>query len=246
MRPTDFLDALQRHQGRLVDKWSSYPEVYERHLARFRDRPLKLLEVGVFHGGSLQLWRSYLGPEAQIVGVDIDPRCQAYAEPGVIVETADQSRADSLAPVLARHGPFDVIIDDGSHLSAHQTLTLALAWPQLNDGGVYIVEDTHCAYWPSYGGGLRARNSFIEHCKDKVDDLHGYWSRDPASLPVGDYTRELAGLHFYDSIVVMEKRRRDAMPQRLVAGQPSRPLNEAETAHFALARQNLAQLKPLP
>lgn len=240
MRPEDFLDALRQHQGRLVDKWSHYAEIYERHLARFRDRPVRLLEFGVFHGGSLQLWRSYLGPQAQIVGVDIDARCLAYAEAGISVEIADQGQPASLLPILARHGPFDIIIDDGSHHSAHQTACFDTAWPSLKPGGVYMVEDTHCAYWPAYGGGLRSRHSFIEHCKDKIDTMHAFWSRDPASLPVSTLTQELGGLHFYDSVVVMDKQLRQP-PERWVAGNPSRPLSDTEQAHFDQARHNLAR-----
>jgi hypothetical protein len=90
------------------------------------------------------------------------------------------------------------------------------------------VEDTHCAYWPDYGGGLGAFNTFLDFARDRVDDLHAFWARDASLFPVTRYTREIGALSFYDSIVVMEKRLRSRPPTQMMSGQPSRPMAEPE------------------
>jgi len=223
-------DIFQQHSGRLIDKWDHYFAIYERHFSAFRQRPIRLLEIGVSHGGSLQLWKQYFGDEASIVGVDIDPRCREYAEDGIDIEIGDQGDPAFWARLLATYIDFDIVIDDGSHLSAHQLAAFANLWPRLRDQGVYLVEDCHCAYWPNYGGGFRAPQSFIEFAKARVDDMNAFWSNDLTVLRPTNFTAELGALTFHDSIVVFEKQLRTRAPARLVAGVPSHPLQEAEAA----------------
>src|SRR5688572_2278160 len=73
------------HRGNVINKWKHYFEIYERHFARFRDRDVTLLEIGVSGGGSLELWRGYFGSKARIVGLDINPDCKRFESPGTRV-----------------------------------------------------------------------------------------------------------------------------------------------------------------
>ena len=73
----EYFDA---NPGRLIHKWLHYFDIYHRHFASFREQPITLVEFGVFHGGSLQMWKHYFGPRARIVGVDINPDCESLAE----------------------------------------------------------------------------------------------------------------------------------------------------------------------
>ena len=63
------------HSGRIVHKWVHYLDIYDRHFGRFRNTPVKFLEIGVAQGGSLEIWRKYFGPDATIFGVDVNPVC---------------------------------------------------------------------------------------------------------------------------------------------------------------------------
>src|SRR5688572_18968779 len=69
--------------GRMIQKWHHYFDIYHRHFQSFRGKSPVVLEIGVFQGGSLQMWRDYFGPGAKIVGIDIDPRCMQFEEPGI-------------------------------------------------------------------------------------------------------------------------------------------------------------------
>ena len=83
---TDLFDYFASNSGRLIFKWMHYFDIYEKHFAAFRGRDIKFLEIGVFHGGSLQMWKNYFGPRAQIIGVDINPACKAFEEDGITIE----------------------------------------------------------------------------------------------------------------------------------------------------------------
>ena len=112
-----------------VHKWQHYLPIYETALTPYRGRPIRMLEVGVYKGGSLQMWRQYLHPDSTIVGVDIDPECKQFDNPanGVHVRIGAQQDTDFLAEVADEFGPFDVILDDGSH---RVTLAYAACGPK--------------------------------------------------------------------------------------------------------------------
>lgn len=195
----------KNHDGRLIHKWWHYFDIYHRHFAPFRGRPITVVEFGVFHGGSLQMWRDYFGPQAHIIGVDIDPRCAELTGPGIDVVIGDQADPEFLRSLVAKVGPVDVLIEDGGHTMEQQLTTLREMWPAIRDGGVYLVEDLHTSYWGEYGGGYRRQGTFIEYAKTLVDSLHAWHSRDEGSFTVDDYTRTVTGMHFYDSILVLDK-----------------------------------------
>jgi SAM-dependent methyltransferase len=191
------------HRGRIAHKWKHYFPIYERHFARFVDRPVVLIEIGCGEGGSLQLWKQYLGPHARIVGLDIRPDCAALAEDQIEVRIGDQCDERFLRDVVDEFGPPDVVLDDGSHYMAHIAASFRCLYPLVDRGGVYMVEDLHTAYWDEFGGGLHREGSFIEHCKGLVDELNAEHSR--GALAETEFSRTTLSMHFYDSVVVFEK-----------------------------------------
>jgi hypothetical protein len=195
-----FLD----NQGRLIHKWAHYFPVYERHFARYVNRPCVFWEIGVSEGGSLQLWKRYLGPYAQVVGIDIDPRCR-FAEEQIAVRIGDQSDTGFLQDVIDEFGSPDVVLDDGSHLMHHLAATFRYLYPRLAPDGIYMVEDLHTAYWDEYGGGLGHPESFIELAKRHIDDLNADHAR--GALAPSDFTATTLSIHFYDSVSVFERGR---------------------------------------
>ena len=188
--------------GQPFDKWIHYFDIYQRTLAPYVGRPVRVLEIGVFHGGGLDQLRALLGEEAQLFGVDLDPAARAACAGRFEVAVGDQTDTAFLDQVVADFGPFDVIIDDGGHTTNQQITTIEHLFDTLNEGGVYIVEDTHTSYWDSYRD---SPETFIEWAKHRADDLNAYHFRSEVDL--GCWATELAGVHFYDSVVVFDKRR---------------------------------------
>ncbi|MGI9263102.1 MAG: class I SAM-dependent methyltransferase, partial [Woeseiaceae bacterium] len=76
-----------------VHKWHHYFDIYARHFERFRDRPIRMLEIGVFRGGSLRMWKDYSHPDSTIVGIDVDESCAAHeiADRNVFVRIGSQA-----------------------------------------------------------------------------------------------------------------------------------------------------------
>jgi hypothetical protein len=175
-------DADARHSG----KWEHYFEIYERHLSRFRGQPLTLLEIGVQNGGSIDVYRQFFGEQLQYVGIDIDPACRQlerhYAS-GVRIEIGDSSDSAFLARVASRLPKIDVIIDDGSHVPLHQLRAFSSLYGRLDVNGVYVVEDLHTNYFPSYGGGRRSPSTFLAYAKELTDSLHDHVYQNPYYHP---------------------------------------------------------------
>jgi 23S rRNA U2552 (ribose-2'-O)-methylase RlmE/FtsJ len=130
-------------EGNGIYKWNHYFEMYERHFAKFVDRDVRICEIGVYSGGSLEMWRHYFGAGCSIYGVDIEPACRNYETEYVKIIVGDQ--ADRTFWKKFRDGvpPLDIVIDDGGHTVQQQIVTLEETLPYLNPGGVYICEDIH-------------------------------------------------------------------------------------------------------
>lgn len=206
--------------GRLISKWHHYFEIYHRHFQAFRGRSPVVLEIGVFHGGSLQMWRDYFGAGARIVGIDVDPRCRQFEEPGIEVLIGDQEDRAFLADVKRRLPQVDIVIDDGGHAMRQQIVSFEELYPHLQPNGVYLCEDIHTSVAPQYGGGYRRAGTFLEYAKGLVDQLYAWYSFEPDRFAVNAFTRSTYALHFYDSVLVIEKRPMQA-PQQSQTGKPS-------------------------
>ncbi len=202
-----WLDFLTNDQ-RLIHKWKHYFPVYECHFGRFVNRDTVFIEIGCGEGGSLQMWKRFLGPHARIVGIDINPHCASFAEDQIEIRIGDQSDASFLARIVDEFGAPDVVLDDGSHMMSHIEASFAALYPRVGRNGVYVVEDLHTAYWGEYEGGHNRKGSFIEHCKDLIDELNADHAR--GAISPTDFTRSTLSMHFYDSIVVFEKGRHTA------------------------------------
>src|SRR3954452_14286502 len=168
-----------KRTGRVLDKWIHYFPAYAEHFERFRGREVRILEIGVYRGGSLDMWRWYFGPQALSVGVDIDERAREVSAPDHLVEIGDQTDPDFLRSLSEKYGPFDIVIDDGGHEMDQQIVTAETLFPLLADGGILLTEDTHTSYWEGYQGGVGRAGTFIEWCKGKVDDINGYHRAGP-------------------------------------------------------------------
>jgi hypothetical protein len=199
-----FFDA--RLEGPGIWKWRHYFDIYHRHLNQLRNRDhLVILEIGIYSGGSLDMWREYFGPSANIYGVDIEPSCRAYERPGTYVLIGDQEDRSFWQRLIADGTlpPPDIIIDDGGHTPEQQRITLEELLPHLRPGGVYICEDIH--------GQANLFTSFVSGVTDSLNSMDGL-SCDEVNperrsvVKANSVQASLNSVHFYPYVVVIEKR----------------------------------------
>ncbi len=159
------------HRGKVSDKWSLYFSAYDRLMAPYRSKPVRLLEIGVQNGGSLEIWLRYFANAEKVVGCDINPNCGAlnYDDPRISVVIGDVDTDQSEEQILSHAPSFDIVIDDGSHRSSDIVRSFARYFRHLKDDGIYVVEDMHCGYWEEYEGGCNAPHSSVSFFKRLAD-----------------------------------------------------------------------------
>ena len=202
---------------RLIHKWRHYFEIYDRHFSRLRGRKINILEIGIMHGGSLQMWQNYFNGNAMIYALDINPECRKFESENVKVFIGSQEDKKFLQQLAKELPPLDLLIDDGGHSMKQQITTFQELYDKVKDDGVYLIEDLHTSYMKFYGGGYKKSRSFIEFSKNFIDKLHAWHTK---KVPVDNFTRSTHSLHFYDSILVLEKRKMSA-PFDVKSGTPA-------------------------
>ena len=196
---SDFLT----NDKRIIHKWKHYFPIYERHFKDFVYKPVTFIEIGCGQGGSLQMWKRYFGPHARIIGIDIDPECKKFEEDQVEVYIGQQQDHQLLQSLINQVGTPDIVLDDGSHVMSHIIASFQFLYPRMAKNGIYMVEDLHTAYWDEYEGGLRKPSTFIELCKNLIDELNADHTR--GSLSPTEFTKSTLSMHFYDSVAVFER-----------------------------------------
>jgi len=209
---------FDQNDGRLIHKWSHYFDIYEKHFNKYVGKEVVILEIGVFHGGSLRMWKDYFGSNAKIYGVDINPRCKELEEEGIEIFIGSQSDRNFLRNLKTKIPPIDILIDDGGHSMKQQIITFQELYSHVKNEGTYLCEDVHTSYEIAYGGGFKRRNTFIEFSKKLIDSLNAFHSEQGA-LKENYFTKSTESIHFYDSVVVFEKQMR-SKPTDLKSGTP--------------------------
>jgi hypothetical protein len=189
----------------------SYTAAYERLLGPMRERPITLLEIGIggyadpgMGGASLRMWKAYF-PQAHVFGLDVEDK-SALAEDRITILRGDQGDPAFLADLATQHGPFDVIVDDGSHRCEHVITDFTALFPHLRDGGIYAIEDLQTSYWERYGGSIEpghpgASMTFLQRLTDGINhaefDIPNY---EPS------YTdRWVRSISFWHNLAIIEK-----------------------------------------
>src|SRR5437764_531768 len=186
---------------------------YERHMNALRDKPVRVLEIGVggymtttYGGGSLRMWRRFF-PRGLVYGLDIFDKTVAD-QPRVETLIGSQNDPEYRVGMAQRYGPFDVVIDDGSHVNEHVRTSFRTLFPYLRDGGVYAIEDLWTAYCPGYGGDEGATagsGTSIGMLKALLDDIHyQQHSGDTPAQPTFEQAN-VVGIHVYHNVAFIEK-----------------------------------------
>lgn len=227
----------QNHTGKVSDKWTIYLEEYDRVFCAYRHKPIRMLEIGIQNGGSLEIWAKYFEQAEQFVGSDINPDCAnlVYDDARIKVVIGDATGNDAAAQIFSLVSAFDIVLDDGSHRSSDIIKSFARYFPKMVDGGVFIAEDLHCSYWEEFEGGVFNPYSALAFFK-KLADITNYehWgvSRSRSSILAGffaeygfdideDTLQHIHSIEFINSMCVIKKMapKANTLGSRFIAGQ---------------------------
>ena len=210
-----FLQELAFKYG--TDKRESrhnYVSVYEELFKKIQLDPIKLLEIGVYNCSSHNMWVDWF-PNATIYGIDInDANFSKYNKARLQLDRVDQGDPEQLALYAELHGPWRIIIDDGSHLATHQVVSFNTLWPHIEPGGYYVVEDTHSAYWDHL---VDKEPTIITHMQEVVsifsDAPHykGYYANPEVrkhNEAMNKYQKEVDFVMFRMGLIIVKKRDR--------------------------------------
>jgi hypothetical protein len=192
------------------DKWIPYFKVYEQHLSKFVGKAPVIVEVGVQGGGSLQMWRKYFGPDAQLFGIDVDTSVLKHLDhydQNTTLYIGDQADPVFWDEFLKQVPHIDILIDDGGHFTNQQIMTFNKVFPHITVGGVFICEDTHTSYFDWIRNNLNGSDTFIDHSK-QISDIVNYGHLPRENEKNKELEKICDGLYstsFYNSMVVFHK-----------------------------------------
>jgi Methyltransferase domain len=182
-----------------VEKWRHYFDIYTRHFAKFADREVHVVEVGVSSGGSLGMWLDYFGARCRVYGVDINPECKVHETESIKISIGDQADPLFWRWFLREVPRIDILIDDGGHTVHQQTTTFEAVFPHIEPGGVYLCEDV-C-------GTANAFHSYMFGISRHLNAWEG--------VTTTNLQRMVGSIHHYPFVTVVE--RPDAAPSKLLA-----------------------------
>lgn len=202
----DFFE--QRTQGAGIWKWMHYFDAYHRHLQKFREKSPVVVEIGVYSGGSLEMWHDYFGPTSEIHGVDIVAACRVYERDGVKIHIGDQENSNFWKDLIESKllpRP-DIVIDDGGHTYPQQRVTFETLLPLMNPGGVYICEDVHGAenlFYKYMTGAVSSLNAMEAMTESEDNPDRRY------VVQANAIQRMISSVHLYPFMVVLERAQYD-------------------------------------
>lgn len=210
MTPSDPLTLLAMTHG--ADKWDPhcYTPIYHALFAPLRDQPLRILEIGVggyadekAGGCSLRMWSDYF-PQATIVGLDIIEKKLTLGR-RITIRQGSQTDTAVLQSLNDEFGPFDIVIDDGSHNPADFFQTLRFLLPLVKPTGFYIIEDIGTSFYPGFGGtpegGLTSAilvNLFRQLHHEEILNVTPDWQ--PSNV-----AKQIKAVRLYHDLLVIEK-----------------------------------------
>jgi SAM-dependent methyltransferase len=228
-KPRTLRDIAARFEGG-TELWTKIAvpglyELYESYLRNLTDRPITLLELGVYAGRSLKTFATYF-PSGKIIGVDIEgDELDFTGFPNIVFARGDQRKAEELEAICAAHAPegLDVIIDDASHYGAWSLASYMALFPHLKPGGLYFIEDWTTGYWDDWPDGSRLQSISSESpgerpakripshdfgmvglVKSLVEEVASGWIRPKMSEPDHRPPR-METMHVYQQMVMLRK-----------------------------------------
>jgi hypothetical protein len=181
-------------------KYKNYFPVYEKLFSRFKNKKVTFVEIGVFSGGSLFMWKNFFGKDSRIIGIDLNPDAKQFEKYGFEIFIGNQSSKIFWKNFFDKVGNIDILLDDGGHTNYQQIITCCSCTPHINDDGILAVEDVYHSYVKKNFFNP-SKYSFINFCKKIIDDIN---YRFP-NFPEFKYSlnHHVYSVEFFESFVAM-------------------------------------------
>ncbi len=228
-------------------KHSTYFDVYDTLFTPYIGKDITFIEIGVLGGGSLFMWREFFGPQARIIGVELNPEAKRWEQEGFEIFIGSQSDPDFLENLAKQVGEIDILLDDGGHTYEQQIITTECLLPHIREGGLLVVEDTHTSYMEGFGFKSR---SFIKYATNMVDRINKRFSK----LVSEASEKRVWGIRFYESFVVFEVNRKATSVASAPTDNGGKDLDAKDFRHadnqayeqFLNKSQSMSALKAIP
>ena len=212
-------------------KVTSYFPVYANLFQHLRGTDCTFIETGILDGGSLHMWRKWLGDKARIIGIDLNPEAAKWRDAGFEIFIGDQGDPDFWSSCFKNIGKFDVLLDDGGHQSFQQIVTVIEALKVENDKCLIVVEDTHSCFMNEFS--KHGKNSFLEYCKAATDCVLGRaFPLYPKQFPLLqnkeqiNFFKSVLSIQFFTSIVAFHIDVKAAVTPELCANKAKGPATD--------------------
>tara|TARA_A100001015_G_C14853818_1_gene657580 strand:+ start:170 stop:970 length:801 start_codon:yes stop_codon:yes gene_type:complete len=194
-------------------KHINYFNIYDQLFKSYRGRKITFVEIGIFSGGSLFMWRNFFGKKANIIGIDLNPDAKKFEKYGFKIFIGDQSKKKFWDNFFNNVGKVDIILDDGGHTNYQQIITTNKCIPMIKDNGKLVIEDVHTSFikqnWYN-----PSKYSFINYSKKIVEDIN---TRFPG-LKKFNYSlkKYVYKIDFYESIVSFDINRKLCIKNKFI------------------------------
>jgi len=198
------------NQSKLTSiKWEKYFHIYDKIFKKYRNKKITFVEIGIFQGGSLEIWKNYFGKKSKIIGIDLNPKCKKFKNKNrnIDVFIGDQSNPDFWKNFFKKVGKVDVILDDGGHTNKQQIITVLNTANNIKDGGKLVIEDTHTSYLEKFGN--QSRYNFINFAKQIIDQVNYTFPFKKKKKFKNTLDKYVYGISFFESIVEFKINRKN-------------------------------------
>jgi len=240
MTENEFKNLHLNNTEKVSNKYESYLDYYNEIFMPFKNKDISLLEIGIQNGGSLQTYLNFFKNAEMIVGCDIDDKCNNlnYDDKRIKVVVGNINSNETYNKISSLKNQFDILIDDGSHISSEIIISFIKYFSIVKPGGIYVIEDLHCSYdlfsTKKYGGGILNENSAINFFKKIIDVINSeFWTNAinlqtylsqffPENLPQLIIDGSIKSIEFRNSIITIRKSKigeTNRLGKRMITGQ---------------------------
>lgn len=235
------MNNLRNDLNDLIDAWQNFPEpsikissffpIYSHLFKHLRGLECTFIETGVLSGGSLFMWRKWLGPKARIIGIDLNPDAKKWEKSGFEIYIGDQGDPNFWKEVLPNIGQVDAFLDDGGHESFQQIVTINELINHIHNNSVLVVEDTFTSFMNDFSS--HGTNSFLNFSKDATDILTAQsFSMYPNRFPTEVNThlienfKHVFSISFFNGIVAFHINKNLCSQPKILRNMEAKPIKD--------------------